>query len=310
MSGRHPEAPGGRDLALGGRDLALVALVCVAWAGNFLTSKLALRELSPLLFTGLRLCVLAILRVPFIKRPAPGQWPRLAAVALCTGVVHFGLSFWALSLSTTLASPAIVMQSYVPMSALLAWWLLGETLHWRSGMAIAVSFAGVLVLGFDPAVLRSPEALVLMLVSAVFLAIGTVLMRGLRGMDAFSQQGWTAVIGVAPLLLASALIEPHPFAQAASASWVAWAGVAYAAVVASLLGHGIFYVLVQRHPVAQITPYLLATPLLAILLGIWLLHDEVGIRLWIGGAMVLGGVLAIALRNLAKSRPQPAPESL
>ena len=140
--------------------------------------------------------------------------------------------------------------------------------------------------------------------------VGDIVLRGLRGMDAFSQQGWTAVIGVAPLLLASALIEPHPLAQAASASWVAWAGVAYAAVVASLLGHGIFYVLVQRHPVAQITPYLLATPLLAILLGIWLLHDEVGIRLWIGGAMVLGGVLAIALRNLAKSRPQPAPESL
>lgn len=295
---------------LHGRDLALVGIVCLAWAGNFITSKLALRELSPLLFTGLRLFLLAILLSPFIKRPPLGQWPRLAAVALCTGVVHFGLSFWALSLSTTLASPAIVMQSYVPMSALLAWWLLGENVHWRSGLAIAVSFAGVLVLGFDPAVLRSPEALVLMLTSAVFLAIGTVLMRGLRGMDAFSQQGWTAVIGVAPLLLASLAIEPHPIAQIASASRVAWVGVAYAAVIASLLGHGIFYVLVQRHPVAQITPYLLATPLLATLLGIWLLHDQVGIRLWIGGAMVLGGVLVIALRNLANARPTPLAEEI
>ena len=295
---------------LQGRDLALVGIVCVAWAGNFLTSKLALREFPPLLFTGLRLLLLALLLAPLVKRPAPGQWPRLAAVAMCTGVVHFGLSFWALSLSATIASPAIVMQSYVPMATLLAWWLLGERVQWRTGTAIVVSFLGVLVLGFDPAVLHNPEALLLMLVSALFLAVGTVLMRGLRGMDMVSQQGWTAIIGAAPLLLASWAIEPHPLQAIASASWVAWAGVAYAAIVASLLGHGIYYLLMQRHPVAQVTPYLLAAPLLASLLGIWLLHDQVGVRLWIGGAMVLGGVLAIARRNLAKARPSPVAEDI
>jgi O-acetylserine/cysteine efflux transporter len=284
-----------------------VSLVCLAWAGNFLTSKMALREFPPLLFTALRLCLLVLLLAPFIRRPLPGQWLRLAAVALCNGVLHFGLSFWSLSLSHTLASPAIVMQSYVPMATLLAWWLLGERFHWRTGAAIALSFAGVLVLGFDPTVLQSPAALLLMLVSAAFLAVGTVLMRGLRGLDMFSQQGWTAIIGVGPLLLASWLLEPNPRAEILSASWVAWFGVAYAAVIASVVGHGIYYLLVQRHPVAQVTPYLLAAPLLATLLGIWLLHDRVGPRLWLGGAMVLGGVLAIALRNLAKAKPTPLP---
>jgi O-acetylserine/cysteine efflux transporter len=287
---------------LGGRDLLLVSLICLAWAGNFLTSKLALNEFPPLLFTALRLCLLCLLLTPLVRRPAPGQWPRLAAVALCNGVLHFGLSFWSLSLSHTLASPAIVMQSYVPMAALLAWWWLGERFHWRTGAAIGVSFAGVLVLGFDPSVLHAPAALLLMLVSAFFLALGTVLMRGLRGLDLFSQQGWTAIIGVFPLLLASWWLEPNPREEIASASWVAWFGVAYAAVVASVLGHGLYYSLVQRHPVAQVTPYLLAAPLLATLLGIWLLGDQVGPRLWLGGAMVLGGVLAIALRALAKSR--------
>jgi O-acetylserine/cysteine efflux transporter len=286
----------------GGRDFALVALICLAWAGNFLTSKLALREFPPLLVTALRLVLLCLLLAPFIRRPSPGQWPRLAAVALCNGVLHFGLSFWSLSLSPTLASPAIVMQSYVPMSALLAWWWLGEKFHWRTGAAIALSFAGVLVLGFDPSVLQAPASLLLMLVSALFLAVGTVLMRDLRGLDVFSQQGWTAFIGVAPLLVASWLLEPHAMQVVRSASWVAWFGVVYAALIASVVGHGLYYVLVQKHPVAQVTPYLLAAPLLATLLGIWILHDQVGPRLWQGGAMVLGGVLAIALRALAKSR--------
>ena len=98
--------------------------------------------------------------------------------------------------------------------------------------------------------------------------------------------------------------------EIASASWVAWLGVVYAALVASLLGHGIYYLLMQRHPVAQVTPYLLAAPLLATILGIVFLHDQVGPRLWIGGAMVLGGVLAIALRNLAMARPAPVAEEL
>ncbi|WP_022970194.1 DMT family transporter [Arenimonas oryziterrae] len=293
---------------LGGRDLLLVGLICVAWAGNFLTSKLALAELPPLLFTALRLGVLAIALVGFLERPPAGQWPRLIAVALCNGVLHFGLSFWSLKLSTTIASPAIVMQSYVPMATLLAWWLLGERFHWRTGAAIALSFAGVLVLGFDPTVLQNPAALSLMLVSALFLGLGTVLLRGLKGMGPVSQQGWAALIGVGPLLAWSALAEPGGLEIARHASGVAWFGVAYAALVASLVGHGIYYVLMQRHPVAQVTPYLLATPLIATVLGIVVMDDRVGPRLWLGGAMVLGGVLVIGLRNLAKSR-QPPPAS-
>lgn len=290
---------------LGGRDLALVSLVCLAWAGNFLTSKLALREFPPLLFTALRLGLLSLLLARFLRWPEPGQGRRLVSVALCNGVLHFGLSFWSLKLSATLASPAIVMQSYVPMAALLAWWWLGERFHWRTGAAIALSFLGVLVLGFDPVVLHSPTALVLMLVSAFFLALGTVLMRGLRGLNMFSQQGWTAVIGVGPLLLLSLWLEPGTRAAITQASAVAWGGVIYSAAVASLVGHGLYYRLVQRHPVAQVTPYLLAAPVLATGLGIVFLGDAPGPRLWLGGAMVLGGVLVIALRSLARARPAP-----
>ena len=40
------------------------------------------------------------------------------------------------------------------------------------------------------------------------------------------------------------------------------------------------------------------------------MHDQVGPRLWLGGGMVLGGVLAIGLRNLAKQRPAPIASDL
>lgn len=283
------------------RDGLLVAVVCVAWAGNFLFSKLALREFPPLIYTALRLGLLTLVLGAFLRRPPPGQWRRLIAVGLSNGVLHFGLAFWALKQSRTLASPTIVLQCYVPISALLAWALLREPVTLGTGLAIGLSFAGVMVLGFDPQVLHAPATLALMLVSSFFLALGTVLMRGLKGLDAVSQQGWTAAIGIAPLLVWSFAVEPDAVRAMREASWVAWAGVAYAALVVSLLGHGLFYVLVQRHPVARVTPYLLASPVLTVILGVVFLDDHLGPRLIIGGAMVLGGVLLIAMLRLAKT---------
>ncbi|RDZ27168.1 DMT family transporter [Lysobacter silvisoli] len=292
------------------RDIVLLLLIVLSWAINFLTSAYALREIPPFLFTGLRFAALALPLAFLVKRPTPGQWPRLIAVCLCIGVLHFGLSFTALKLAGDLSSPAIVMQSYVPMTALLAWWVLGERFAWRTGAAIAVSFAGVLVLGFDPLVLDKPMSLLLMLISAAFLALGTVLMKGLRGLDVYSQQGWTALFSVLPLLAISLVLEPGGIAALDSVSWVAWFGVGYAAFVSSLLGHGLYYVLVQRHPVAQVTPWLLLVPVLAMGLGVAFWGDRPGPRLLLGGAMVLGGVLIIALRALAKSRAPAAVETL
>ena len=292
--------------ALPPRDVGLVLVVCVVWAINFLTSAYALREFPPLLFTGLRMALLAAVLWPFLKPAAPGQWPRLLGISLGLGVVHFGLSFWALKLAGDLSSVAIVMQSYVPMSALLAWWLLGERFAWRTGLAIAVSFAGVLVLGFDPLVLDRPAALLLMLCSAGFLALATVMMRGLQGQTPWSQQGWLALLSVGPLLALSSLVEGPLTQTLPGGTWIGWSGVAYSALVSSLLGHGLYYALVQRHPVAQVTPWLLLAPVLAVGLGVAFWGDRPGPELLVGGAMVLGGVLVIALRSWQKAR-QAAP---
>lgn len=293
---------------LGARDLALALIVCLAWAGSFLFAAFALKELPPLLFATLRLALLAIAVSPWIRRPASGQWRALLALGVFNGALNFGLSMASLKLSAGLSAPIIAQQCYVPMASLLAWSMLGERFGWRTGAAIALSFAGVLVLGFDPAVLQAPLALLLMLGSACTIALGTIAMRRLHGVGALSAQGWTALIGVLPLLLASIVFEPSGLAAMRTASWVAWSGVAYSALVSSLFGYGLYYVLVQRHPIAQITPYMLLSPVMAVLLGIMFWGDRPGPALWIGGSMVLGGVLVIALRASVRRRPVAPPE--
>jgi len=292
--------------ALPHRDVALIVLVCAVWALNVLIAAFALEELPPLLFTGLRMAVLALLLLPFLRWPPAGQWPRLLAICLCLGVLHFGLSFWALDLAGDLSSLTILMQSYVPMAAVLAWVLLGERIGRGRAAAIAVSLLGVLVLGFDPIVLDHPVAMALTLASALMLALATVLMRGLQGQSVWSQQGWLAVISVGPLLGLSLLLEGPPLVHAAQAGLAGWGGVFYSALVSSLIGHGLYYVLLQRHPVAAVTPWLLLSPLMTVVLGVAVWGDRPGPTLWLGGAMVLGGVLVIALQGrYAERAPRP-----
>jgi O-acetylserine/cysteine efflux transporter len=282
------------------RDLWLVLLICLVWAGNFLASAKALTHFPALQFTALRMGLVLLCLLPWLRPPPSGQWSRMIAVALLTNVVHFGLNFSALRLAGDISSNAIVLQSYIPMAALLAWWLLGEKLRWRSGLAIAIAFGGVLVLGFDPVVLDAPLALLLCLASAATLALGLVLMRGMAGVQAFQLQAWSALIGVPLLFGAAWMLEPALGPVLAEAEPIHWLGVVYSALGASLIGHGVLYVLVQRHPVAQVTPYLLLTPVFAVALGVLAWGDRPGPRLWIGGVLVLAGVLMVALRQRAK----------
>lgn len=287
--------------------LLLILVICVAWGMNFLTSAVSLREMPPLLFTTLRLLPLILLLLPWMKWPRRDQWLRLVVVSICTGVLHFGLNFWAISAAGNVSSPAIVLQSYIPMATVMAVAFLGERIGWRTWTGIGVSFAGVLVLGFDPMVLATPFALVLMLLSALALAAGTVVMRELEGMHPIGMQGWVALIAIGPLVVWSALVEQGQWQAIREASPAAWFGVVWACLIASVLGHALFYWLVQRHPVSVLTPYLLLAPVFAVLLGIAFWGDRPGPRLYVGGAMVLGGVLFIALRAQLRARTVPKP---
>ncbi|HPA01220.1 MAG TPA: DMT family transporter [Chiayiivirga sp.] len=290
--------------------LLLVLTICLVWAINFLTSATALREIPPLLFSALRLLPLMVLLLPWMSRPPQGRWLALVTVALCNGALHFGLNFWALREAGNLSSPAIVLQSYIPMSVVLAVAFLGEKIGWRTWAGIAVSFGGVLVLGFDPIVLKAPFALFLMLASALSLAVGTVVMRRLTGMNPIGVQGWTALIAVGPLLLWSLAVEQGQWEAIRGASALAWFGVAWATIAASLLGHSLFYWLVQRHPVSTLMPYLLVSPVIAVALGIAFWGDRPGPRLYLGAAMVLGGVLFISLRARVRARKLPEPTDI
>jgi O-acetylserine/cysteine efflux transporter len=131
----------------------------------------------------------------------------LVVVCLSIGALHFSTLFWALGVSEDVSSIAITQQTYVPMTVILAMLILGERVGWRSLAAIAVSFSGVLLLSFDPLMLTQWNVLGIALLSALFQAVGSVYMRGIRGIGVFNFQAWTAAISL-PVLLLATLLTP------------------------------------------------------------------------------------------------------
>ncbi|MDT8409453.1 MAG: DMT family transporter [Wenzhouxiangellaceae bacterium] len=290
--------------------LALIG-ICLIWAGNFIAAATAVTVLPPITFTVLRFGIVLVLLLPMIRLPQPGQWTNLLMACWCMGALHFGLVFVALDRSTDVSSVAILMQVYVPFSTLLAVLVLGERIGWRTTSAIALSFCGVLVVGLDPIVLAQLDVLALVLMSAFFLALGTIFMRRVRGVGLFSFQAWNALLSIIPLGILALLLE-SPVSVVAEMSWssIALPALIYSAVGASIIGHGTFYWLIQRHEVNTVTPFLLLVPVLAVLLGVLLWGDRPGPRILVGGAMVIAGVLWMTLRARYRRRPLPEPEAL
>jgi O-acetylserine/cysteine efflux transporter len=281
--------------------LLLVYLVALVFGFNFIAAATALQQFPPFAFTIIRFFIVLVAVLPFIRLPQQGQWPRLFAVALLNGAFHFSLFFLALRLSEDVSSVAILLQIYVPMSALFAVMMLGEHIGWRTISAIVLAFAGVMVVSLEPAVFEHLEAVGVCLLSATCLALGTTLLRGLNGLNPFAFQGWTALFSIPVLLPISWLLEDQQISLMLQAETIHWAGALYSGLISSIVGHGLLFYLVQRNPVSTVTPHLLLAPVFAVSFGVYFWGDELGARLLIGGVMVLGGVLAVAIRTGKRS---------
>lgn len=289
----------------------LLSFICLIWAGNFIAAAWAVKTIEPITFTVVRFGLVLVLLLPLLRLPGQRQWPVLVGCCLTMGAIHFGLVFFALGRSNDVSSVALLMQVYVPLSTLMAVLFLDERIGLRTTFGILISFVGVLIMGLDPLVLAQIDVMFLVLASALSLATGTVLMRRVEGITVLNFQAWNALISVLPLaVLALWLESPLDLLAATRDNPGVWGAVAYSAIGASIIGHGGFYWLIQRHEVNRITPYLLLVPVLAVVLGIIVWGDRPGPRLLFGGALVLSGVLWINLRarwRRRRRRPQPAP---
>jgi|KBSSwiStaDraftv2_1062776.scaffolds.fasta_scaffold31461_6 drug/metabolite transporter (DMT)-like permease len=278
------------------RDVALTIFVCLVWAANNLVSKYVVStlEVPPLFYAGVRFVIVLACTFRWLF-PAPRPLWRLLAVSALMGGINFGLVFLGLKLSTA-SSAAVVMQLSLPMTLLLSMAVLGERIRWPRAIGMALTFAGVLLVIWDPHGLSLSTGLLVIAASAFASSLGSVLMKQMEGVGAMQYQAWVSFVSVTPLLGASALFEPGQVDKATAAGLPALAAVIFSALVVSMLAHSLFFVLLQRNEANMMSALTLLSPLLTILLGVGLLGEPLDARMAIGSALALVGVLIIVLR--------------
>jgi O-acetylserine/cysteine efflux transporter len=279
-----------------GRDLGLLLTMNVIWGLNLVACKLGVDEFLPILLTALRFTTLAVMLVPWLRLQS-GQMRMLLQAALLTGPVTFALLFLGIARVEDISSVAIASQLGVPFSTLLSVWLLGEHIHWRRRLGIVLAFVGVAVISLDPHMFSSRLGLLLVAMASFSGALGLIRIKQLRQVRPLELQAWISTSGVLLLLPLSLLLETGQWHAIRTASWHAWAALAYTALMSSLVGHTAWYYLVGKYPVTGLAPITLLTPIFGVVFGVALLGDSLTGRMVVGGAITLLGVYIVIRRE-------------
>jgi drug/metabolite transporter (DMT)-like permease len=279
------------------RDFALLSGVCLVWALNNIVSKQLISDqhVPPMLYAAARFAIVAGVLVPWLF-PIPRPLWRVVLVGVLMGGGSFSLLFLGLKTATP-SSATIVGQLGLPVTTVLSVLMLGETVRWPRLLGIALTFAGVVIVIWDPAGFSASTGLMYVAAGAVASSFGAVLMKQVEGVRPLQLQAWVGLSSLAPVAVLSAWLEPGGVEAAWSAGWVFAAGVLFSALLVSIGAHTIYYALIQRYEANLIAPLTLMVPLDTIALGVAITHDPFGPRLAFGSALALSGVLVIALRR-------------
>lgn len=272
-------------------------MICLIWAFNNVLSKIIVDNwaVPPLFYAALRFAVVALVMLPWL-RPVPRPVWRIALIALLMGGGNFALLFIGLQTASP-SSTAIVLQLGVPFTILLSVLILGEHVHWRRGLGIALTLVGVLVVTWRPDGAVLSAGLWFVAAAAFAGSAGAVLMKQVDDVAPFRFQAWVGIVSVAGLGLASASLEQGQWSAAVAAGWPFIAAVLFTALVVSVGAHSAYYHLIGKYEANLLAPLTLMTPLATIGFGVLITHDRFDARMALGAVLALGGVLIVALRR-------------
>jgi O-acetylserine/cysteine efflux transporter len=269
-------------------------LIGLIWGSNFVVAKVALEHIPPIFFTAVRFSLLTLLLLPWLKVQRKVM-PQILLIAVVGGALHFALIILGLAHSGEVAPIAIAAQLNVPFATILSVVFLGEVLGFWRAFGVGAAFGGVMILGYDPAVLEYKFALFLVAASAFVQAISFVLMRRIKDVGVFQMQGWMALVSALCLGAITALFEQDQIAGLVASGWIGAGAIFYNAVAVSLIGHGGMYFLIQRYPVTRVAPLWLLAPIWGALGGVLVLGDTLTLLMIAGGVITLAGVWAITM---------------
>lgn len=266
-------------LGLTGTD-ALLALMVLVWAINYIVLKAVLREIEPLAFNALRFTIAAsslalIARFGRSPRPSAVDIRKLGLLGLLGNTIYqFGFIE---GLAHTRAGNCALIMAAVPVQTAVIGHVSGhEPLRRRDMLGLAVSSAGIatIILGSDRGVSFGGTIVGDLLVLAAtvcwsFYIVG--IKPHLDRYGAITVTAWTMGLGTIPMVLLSL---PAVIAQPWRAVSVqAYSGLVFSALGAIVLAYIIWSRGIQRLGPARTSMYSNVTPVVVMLLA-WPLLSE------------------------------------
>lgn len=285
-------------------------ILCCIWGSTWLFIKIGLDDLPPLTFAGIRFVIACAILVVII-RVRGLQWPRsnsdfklLAWTGFLSFTVNYGTIFWGEQhISSGLAA---VLQATIPAFGLVIahFYLPGERMTWAKLFGVAMGILGVAVVFSNQLAVAGGKAFagsIAVVVGSGVVAYSNVLVKS-RGkhLDPAILAAGQMFFGLIPLLLIGIPLEGNPF----KFHWTGLAVIAlfYLAIVGSVIAFILYYWLVHNMDVTKSMLIALVTPVVAVVLGMIVLHEQLNWRTLVGGAMIIMGIGFIVLKRSKRKR--------
>ncbi|KAA8890835.1 EamA family transporter [Nocardia colli] len=291
------------------RDRLLGLTVVLLWGLNFLALRAGLDHFPPFFFAALRFAVIAVPVLLFVPRPKVRlRWLLLYGTGF--GILQFAFLFTAMRAGMPTGLASLVLQSSAPFTVLLGALLLRERIRPVQVAGIVVAMAGMAVIGWDRLEHASLLPVLLTLAAGLGWAFGNIGARQATvespGLNTMHLTLWIAVVPPLPMFVLSAATEGpttglHAIVDSFSAAgWPALAAVAYTALLATVVGSGMWTFLMSRYPAGVVAPFTLLVPVVGIAAA-WAFLDETPTPLsLIGGVIVIAGAFAATAGKRSK----------
>ena len=275
-------------------EIGAIIAVMLIWGINNAAAKVATEVMPPLMVGALRFAIAAVCLVWFVRPPFP-NWKSLLIIAVVGGPIHYGLIYLAFWLAHDVSPVTVATQLWIPLTSLFAFLMLGEKISRMATIGLVIAFAGVAWMTLDPHALQDWKAIAVGALGASAWALTTVIARRTTSIPPLKMQGLLALMAFPALTIGSLVFETGQWEAARIAPPVVWGTVVWAGVISSVFATSLVFWLVQRREAGRVTPYLLGSPLVSILIGWLWMGDVLTPQILTGVAIALAGVATVAL---------------
>ena len=286
--------------------LIAFAGIYIIWGTTYLAIAIAIQTLPPFISGAMRFLLAGVLMAVWLRMrsPRPFAGVNLPAAALC-GVLLAGIGngfvIWAQQGIPSGITALIV--AAMPVTVLvLDWAWFSRRAPTRQGLlGTAIALAGVTTIVLHTRTISgeaSPLHLLALIIAVVGWSFGTLLQKRAAGKDqVFSFTGAQMLFGGLFQLALSVFDGEWARFDPASVSTASWLAVGYLVVFGSLIGLNCYLWLLTRVSAAKVTTYALVNPVVALILGALVLHEEITSVAVIATLLVLFGVSLVLFQD-------------